>query len=160
MHSPASIGQHIYSLCTGQVKENLTTLLNFVQDPYFTDENVEKEKGIIGQEIKMYDDNADWRLYFGSIRTCFMSIQLKLISLVRFPRLLKLSKELLYTCYNTFYHPSNMLLFVIGAVQPETIIDLVRSNQATKNLTVRKPKLSGFLMKNPRVLLYPHQPSI
>jgi predicted Zn-dependent peptidase len=117
---------------TGQVKENLTTLLNFVQDPYFTAESVEKEKGIIGQEIKMYDDNADWRLYFGLIHNMYHNHPVKIDIAGTIPSITEITKEMLYTCYNTFYHPSNMLLFVIGAVEPEAIIDLVRSNQATK----------------------------
>ncbi|HZG71007.1 MAG TPA: insulinase family protein, partial [Chondromyces sp.] len=50
---------------TSNVRQNLETLMDFVQDPYFTEKTVEKEKGIIGQEIRMYDDNADWRSYFG-----------------------------------------------------------------------------------------------
>ena len=57
--------------CTDRVEENLTTLINFVQDPYFTDENVEKEKGVIRQEIRMYDDNPDWRVYFGLIEAMY-----------------------------------------------------------------------------------------
>ena len=53
--------------CTEHVEENLMTLIDFVQEPYFTDQTVEKEKGIIAQEIRMYDDNPDWRSYFGLI---------------------------------------------------------------------------------------------
>ncbi len=53
--------------CTSNVEQNLNTLLNFVQEPYFSEKTVEKEKGIIGQEIQMYQDNPDWRLYFGLI---------------------------------------------------------------------------------------------
>ncbi len=118
---------------TGHVKENLTTLLNFVQSPYFTDENVEKEKGIIGQEIKMYDDNADWRVYFGLIENMYHKHPVKIDIAGTVPSITEITKEMLYTCYETFYHPSNMLLFVVGAVQPEEIIELVRDNQAQKN---------------------------
>ncbi len=60
-----------YFLATTNIEENLTTLIDFVQDPYFTEQTVEKEKGIIGQEIQMYDDNPDWRLYFGAIENMY-----------------------------------------------------------------------------------------
>lgn len=124
---------------TGHVKENLTILLNFVQSPYFTDENVEKEKGIIGQEIKMYDDNADWRVYFGLIENMYHNHPVKIDIAGTVPSITEITKEMLYTCYETFYHPSNMLLFVVGAVQPEEIIELVRSNQAEKNYDQQEP---------------------
>jgi len=53
---------------TSEVEKNLITLMNMVQEPYFTEKSVEKEKGIIGQEIRMYDDNPDWRLFFRNDR--------------------------------------------------------------------------------------------
>ncbi|RKD24290.1 zinc protease [Ammoniphilus oxalaticus] len=118
---------------TGNVKENLTTLLNFVQKPYFTDENVEKEKGIIGQEIKMYDDNADWRVYFGLIENMYHHHPVKIDIAGTIPSITEITKEMLYTCYETFYHPSNMLLFIVGAVNPQEIIQTVRENQAAKS---------------------------
>lgn len=133
---------------TGHVKENLTTLLNFVQSPYFTDENVEKEKGIIGQEIKMYDDNADWRVYFGLIENMYHNHPVKIDIAGTVPSITEITKEMLYTCYETFYHPSNMLLFVVGAVQPEEIIELVRANQAEKNYGEQAP-IQRFFEEEP-----------
>ena len=118
---------------TADVKENLSTLLDFVQDPFFTDENVEKEKGIIGQEIKMYDDNPDWRVYFGLIENMYHHNPVKIDIAGTVASISKITKEMLYTCYRTFYHPSNMLLFVIGGVNPEEIMTLVRENQAKKS---------------------------
>src|SRR6478672_4091372 len=56
---------------TSNVEQNLETLIDFVQEPYFTEKTVEKEKGIIGQEINMYDDNPDWRLFFGLIENLY-----------------------------------------------------------------------------------------
>lgn len=133
---------------TGHVKENLTTLLNFVQSPYFTDENVEKEKGIIGQEIKMYDDNADWRVYFGLIENMYHNHPVKIDIAGTVPSITEITKEMLYTCYETFYHPSNMLLFVVGAVQPKEIIELVRANQAEKNYGQQAP-IERFFEEEP-----------
>ncbi|GGE24939.1 peptidase M16 [Marinithermofilum abyssi] len=118
--------------CTEQVEKNLTTLIDFVQRPYFTDQNVEKEKGIIGQEIRMYDDNPDWRSYFGLIQAMFQNHPVKIDIAGTVESIAKINKELLYTCYETFYHPSNMLLFVVGPIDPDKIMELVRQNQAAK----------------------------
>ncbi|WP_025028511.1 EF-P 5-aminopentanol modification-associated protein YfmH [Caldalkalibacillus mannanilyticus] len=117
---------------TDHVHKNLITLLDFVQRPYFTDENVEKEKGIIEQEIKMYDDNPDWRAYFGFISALFHRHPVKIDIAGTVESIYQITKEMLYTCYHTFYHPSNMLLFVVGAVEPEKIFELVRENQSKK----------------------------
>ncbi|WP_240417599.1 EF-P 5-aminopentanol modification-associated protein YfmH [Paenibacillus periandrae] len=117
---------------TEHVLENLTTLLNFVQNPYFTDENVDKEKGIIGQEIKMYQDNPDWRVYFGLIETMYHYHPIHIDIAGTVESIAKITKELLYDCYHTFYHPSNMSLFVVGGVDPEETMELIRSNQAAK----------------------------
>jgi predicted Zn-dependent peptidase len=117
---------------TEHVLENLTTLLNFVQNPYFTDENVDKEKGIIGQEIKMYQDNPDWRVYFGLIETMYHHHPIHIDIAGTVESIAKITKELLYDCYHTFYHPSNMSLFVVGGVDPEETMELIRSNQASK----------------------------
>lgn len=118
--------------CTDRVEENLTTLINFVQDPYFTDENVEKEKGIIGQEIQMYDDNPDWRVYFGLIEAMYREHPVRIDIAGTVASIANITKETLYLCYETFYHPSNMVLFVVGGVDHENIMQLVRDNQAAK----------------------------
>lgn len=117
---------------TEQIRENLTTLLNFVQNPYFTDENVEKEKGIIGQEINMYKDNPDWRVYFGLIETMYHVHPVHIDIAGTVESIGQITKEMLYDCYHTFYHPSNMSLFVVGGVDPEEIMELVKENQAAK----------------------------
>ena len=118
---------------TANVEKNLETLLDFVQHPYFTDESVEKEKGIIGQEIKMYDDNPDWRAYFGTIANMYHHHPVKIDIAGTIESINNITKELLYKCYETFYHPSNMLLFVTGPVEPEKIMQLVKDNQAKKS---------------------------
>lgn len=117
---------------TAHVEKNLTTLIDFVQRPYFTDENVEKEKGIIEQEIRMYQDEPDWRVFFGFLGALFHHHPVKIDIAGTVDSIYQINKDLLYTCYETFYHPSNMLLFVVGAVEPEAILDLVRQNQAAK----------------------------
>ncbi len=124
---------------TQDVKQNLMTLLDFVQEPYFTDQTVEKEKGIIGQEIRMYDDNPDWRVYYGVIENMYENHPVKIDIAGTVESIAEISKELLYECYETFYHPSNMLLFVIGPVNENKILHLVEENQAKKSFKPEQP---------------------
>lgn len=118
---------------TSDVEKNLETLIDFVQSPYFSDKTVEKEKGIIGQEITMYDDNPDWRLYFGLIQNLYKNHPVKIDIAGTIESISHINKDLLYECYHTFYHPSNMLLFIVGPVDPKAIMDLVRGNQSKKD---------------------------
>ncbi|MDR4433995.1 EF-P 5-aminopentanol modification-associated protein YfmH [Bacillus tequilensis] len=120
---------------TSNVERNLETLIDFVQDPYFTEKTVEKEKGIIGQEINMYDDNPDWRLYFGVIENMYKEHPVRIDIAGTVESISHITKDLLYECYETFYHPSNMLLFIVGPVDPEAIISQVRENQEKKPYT-------------------------
>ncbi|MDQ0164788.1 EF-P 5-aminopentanol modification-associated protein YfmH [Bacillus horti] len=117
---------------TDHVQKNLETLLNFVQSPYFTEENVEKEKGIIEQEIRMYQDNPDWRAFFGLIQAMYQRFPVRIDIAGTVESIYKITKEMLYECYETFYHPSNMLLFVVGQVKPDEVLSLVKENQAQK----------------------------
>lgn len=117
---------------TSEFKQNLTTLIDFVQDPYFSEKTVEKEKGIIGQEIKMYDDNPDWRLYFGTIANMYHNHPVKIDIAGTVESIAPITKDMLYECYHTFYHPSNMMLFIIGPVDAEAIMQQVHQNQNSK----------------------------
>jgi predicted Zn-dependent peptidase len=117
---------------TDHIYKSTETLLNFVQEPYFTEETVEKEKGIIGQEITMYDDQPDWRLYFGAIENMYETHPVKIDIAGTIESIDGITADHLYTCYNTFYHPSNMLLFVVGAVDPIEMMAFVEANQASK----------------------------
>ncbi|WP_414840875.1 EF-P 5-aminopentanol modification-associated protein YfmH [Enterococcus saccharolyticus] len=117
---------------TDHVKENLLTLIDFVQDPYFTKETVEKEKGIIGQEIQMYDDDPIWRQFFGILKNLYPKHPLHIDIAGTIESIAEITAEDLYHCYHTFYHPSNMTLFVVGNVDPEEILAMVRDNQASK----------------------------
>ena len=118
---------------TDNIYKSTETLLDFVQQPYFTEETVEKEKGIIGQEITMYDDQPDWRLYFGAIENMYETHPVKIDIAGTIESIDGITADHLYTCYNTFYHPSNMLLFVVGAVDPIEMMAFVEANQANKN---------------------------
>ncbi|WP_042456479.1 EF-P 5-aminopentanol modification-associated protein YfmH [Neobacillus dielmonensis] len=118
---------------TSDVEKNLETLIDFVQEPYFSEKTVEKEKGIIGQEITMYDDNPDWRLYFGLIENLYEKHPVNIDIAGTIESISHITKDWLYECYNTFYHPSNMLLFIVGPVNPEGIMNQVKANQAKKD---------------------------
>ncbi|MGX7195881.1 EF-P 5-aminopentanol modification-associated protein YfmH [Enterococcus olivae] len=117
---------------TDNIKENLQTLIDFVQDPYFTEETVEKEKGIIGQEIQMYDDDPNWRQFFGILKNMYPKHPLHIDIAGTIESIAEITAENLYHCYHTFYHPSNMTLFVVGNVEPEDLIEFVSQNQAQK----------------------------
>ncbi len=117
---------------TNKLYENTEVLLDFVQEPYFTEETVEKEKGIINQEITMYDDLPDWRLYFGAIENLHHNHPVKIDIAGTIESIDKITADHLYECYETFYHPSNMVLFVVGAVNPEEMMTFIKENQSKR----------------------------
>ena len=114
---------------TDQVEKNLTTLLDFVQAPYFTEETVNKEKGIIGQEIQMYEDDPNWRMFFGILNNLYPEHPLHIDIAGTVESIEAITADDLYTCYRTFYQPSNMVLFVVGKLEPEKLMELIRTNQ-------------------------------
>lgn len=113
--------------------ECLIELLNFVQSPYFTNENVEKEKGIINQEINMTDDSTERYMYEKMFDMVIMVNPNKYKTIGDKENVSKITKEDLYRCYNTFYHPSNMILVIYGDVDVKNTFNLIRKNQASKN---------------------------
>lgn len=133
---------------TKDIEINLETLLDFVQNPYFTHENVEKEKGIIGQEIRMYEDDPDWRVYFGLIESMYHQFPVRIDIAGTVDSIQKIDKDILYRCYETFYHPGNMLLFVVGNVDPEKTMDLIRNNQSKKTFNAM-PQVDRFYPQEP-----------
>ncbi|TQR20986.1 EF-P 5-aminopentanol modification-associated protein YfmH [Psychrobacillus vulpis] len=118
---------------TDHVLENTKTLLDFVQQPYFTEQTVEKEKGIIAQEITMYDDQPDWRLYFGAIENMYKEHPVKIDIAGTIESINQITADHLYECYHTFYHPSNMVVFVVGAVDPNQMMNFIKEDQAAKS---------------------------
>lgn len=120
-------------------KENLNFLLDYVQSPYFTEENVEKEKGIIEQEIKMYNDSPIWCLYEKSLLNGFSvdGVRVPIAGTVKSIR--EITKDILYECYHTFYHPSNMFVVITGNVDPTEMIQLIEENQKKKSFDPPQP---------------------
>lgn len=137
-----------YFSTTKLVEQNVETLLDFVQDPYFSDESVEKEKGIIGQEIIMYDDQPDWQVYMGTVKNMFHHHPVNIDIAGTIQSINLITKEDLYTCYNTFYHPSNMTLFVIGNFDHEAVFEVIQQNQAKKTFQKAK-KIVRYLPDEP-----------
>lgn len=113
--------------------ECLGILLDFVQAPYFTEESVEKEKGIIGQEIRMYEDNPQWRIFFNLLTALYKEHPVKIDIAGTVESISKIDKDVLYQCYRTFYHPSNMAVFVVGDVDPERVLAQVEDNIGRRN---------------------------
>ena len=106
--------------------ESLSHLVEYVQTPYYTDENVEKEKGIIAQEIKMYQDDPDWNVYFNCIKAMYKNHHTNIDIAGTVESIYRITPQELYKCYNTFYNPANMKLFVVGDLDDEKIIETVR----------------------------------
>lgn len=113
-------------------EENMNFLLDYVQKPYFTDKNVEKEKGIIIQEIKMYQDDPYSQIYEKSLYNSFINHPIKIPVIGDIKNVKKITKEDLYTCYNTFYNPKNMFVVVTGNVNAIKTIELIKKNQEKK----------------------------
>ena len=111
--------------CTDKFYENLDILLDFVNHPYFTEENVAKEQGIIAQEIKMYDDEPEWRVFFNSLSAMFHENPVKIDIAGTVESIAKITPEILYKCYNTFYNPSNMLLIMVGDIDMNEALKIV-----------------------------------
>lgn len=112
--------------CTDNFEPAMDELMDYVQSPYFTDQNVEKEKGIIGQEIKMYDDYPEWAVYMNAIKCMYKNNPITIDIAGTIESISKIDKEVLYKCYNTFYHPSNMVMCFAGDFEPNNLIEEVK----------------------------------
>lgn len=121
---------------TENMKESLEILLDFVTHPYFTKETVQKEQGIIGQEIRMYDDNPGWRLYFNMLTALYHRHPARIDTAGTVETIATITPETLYNAYHTFYNLHNMALCVCGTLSPEEVWEV-----ADKVLT-KAPALS------------------
>ena len=136
---------YLYS-CTDKFYENLEILLDFVSNPYFTKENVDKEQGIIGQEIRMYDDDPGWRVFFNMLDCMYVNHPIKKDIAGTVESIAQIDKDLLFKCYNTFYNPTNMILFTCGDVDCDEVSKLVDKhitaspNSEIKRFETEEPK--------------------
>ncbi len=132
--------------CTDHFYEAMDELMDYVQHPYFTDENVEKEKGIIGQEIMMYDDYPEWRVYLNAMQAMYHQNPVKIDIVGTIETISKIDKEILYECYHTFYNPSNMALVLCGDFDPKEMIEEIKKR-------LLETKASGEIKR-----IYPDEP--
>ena len=133
--------------CTDNFYEALDEFMDYVQHPYFTDENVEKEKGIIGQEIMMYDDYPDWKVYLNALECMYHKNPVKLDITGTIETIKNIDKDILYKCYNTFYNPSNMAMAISGDFEPEKLLEEIKkrlvenkSNGEIKRIYEEEPR--------------------
>lgn len=125
--------------CTDHFNKNLGQLMQFVQNPYLTEDNVEKEKGIIGQEIRMYDDNPDWRVYFNTLQAMYNEHPVRFDIAGTVESVNATTKDDLTLCYNSFYVPQNMKVFVTGDVSIEETINTVENNLKSSFVNPKTP---------------------
>lgn len=112
---------------TGSFYQCLETLVDFVQNPYFTEANVAKEQGIIAQEIMMYEDSPEFQALSNLLKGLYQDnpVRQKISGTVE--SVSRITPDILYQCHDTFYHPGNMILFAVGGIEPERTIRLVES---------------------------------
>jgi len=111
---------------TTHFEENLEILLSFVSVPYFTEESVAKEQGIIGQEIRMIEDNPDWQIYTRMMKALYAASTARTSIAGTVESISHITAETLYDCHKAFYTPSNMVLAVVGNVDPVHVVDIAR----------------------------------
>jgi predicted Zn-dependent peptidase len=115
-----------YFESTEKFEENLEILLSFVSVPYFTPESVQKEQGIIGQEIRMTEDEPDYAVYYGLMKLLYAQNPLRDSVAGTIESIAEITSDTLYGCHKVFYNPSNMVLCVAGDVEPEKIVAIAR----------------------------------
>ncbi len=113
---------------TDNFDESLKALITFVQAPYFTKETVEKEQGIIGQEIKMYEDDPNWRVFFNLLTALYVNNPVRIDIAGTTQSISKIDKDLLYSCYNTFYNLNNMVVCIAGNFDEESAAKIIEDN--------------------------------
>lgn len=114
--------------CSDRFYDNLAILLDFVQSPYFTQETVSKEQGIIGQEIRMYDDSPAWRVMFNMLSCMYKNHPVKIDIAGTVDSIAQIDADLLYKCYNTFYHPSNMFICIAGNIDIDKTLKHIKDS--------------------------------
>jgi len=132
--------------CTNHFNENPEHLISYVQTPYFTEENVSKEQGIIGQEIRMYDDDPQWQVTFQLLKAIYHNNPVNIDIAGTVESIAQIDKDVLYRCYNSFYNPGNMVLCVAGDVDVDEVF-------AIADRTVRADGPTGAVKS-----IYPDEP--
>ena len=131
---------------TNNFYEALDEFMDYIQNPYYTDENVEKEKGIIAQEINMYEDYPEWQVYLNALKCMYKNSPIRLDIAGTVQSISGITKEMLYDCYNNFYTTSNMAMVICGDFEPKKILEEIK-----KRITIKDNKV---LPKR----IYPEEP--
>lgn len=131
---------------TDNFYEGLDELMDYVQHPYYTDENVEKERPIISQEIGKYDDMPSWRLYINAVQNMYHNNTVRIDTAGTVETISHITKENLYSCYNTFYNPANSIMCISGDFNPKEIISEI------KKRLLKKEKINSIKR------IYPEEP--
>ena len=125
--------------CSDKFYENLEILLDFVQSPYFTEETVKKEQGILGQENRMCDDSPGWRVMFNMLRAMYHNHPVRIDIAGTVESIAKIDYSLLYKCYKTFYNPSNMFICIAGNVDAERVLKQIKEGiKPSKTVEIEK----------------------
>lgn len=111
-----------------KIEESLEILLDFVQNPYFTQQTVEKEQGIIGQEIRMYQDLPDWQVMFNMLKALYSNHPVRIDIAGTQDSIAQIDADLLYKLYNNFYNPGNMVLSIVGDIDHKKVAEIVENN--------------------------------
>lgn len=139
---------YLFSTTAG-VEEALDILLRLVTRAYFTLETVEKEQGIIGQEIKMYDDSPEWRLMFALLQSMYHNHPVKVDIAGSVESIAQITPEMLYKCVKAFYSPANLVLAAAGNITKEQILQAIERAQ----LTDEKPNVKKIPVQEPREIV-------
>lgn len=123
-YTTSTMTSYLFS-CTEHFEKNLEILIDYVSRPYFTPENVEKERGIIAQEIRMYEDDPASAVYYNLLRAMYEKNQIRIDEAGTVDSIAKITPALLYDCYNTFYSPANMTLCVSGRTTIAEVLSIL-----------------------------------
>lgn len=125
--------------CSDRFYENLDILLDFVRHPYFTPQTVEKEQGIIGQEIRMYEDSPGWKLFVNLLNCLYKEHPVKIDITGTVESIAEITDKLLYSCYETFYNPKNMFVCIAGNINCDEVLNRIdKATENDKSCTVQK----------------------
>lgn len=133
---------------TTNLHQCLTTLLNFVQEPYFTQEKVDKERGIIGEEIKMYDDQPGMRLYDAMVANLYPHTPLAEDIAGSLASIQQIRPQDLQLLYDYFYQPANMTLLVVGGFDPQQVLAWVQENQQVKHFAPHYQRPTSLILNS------------
>lgn len=146
-----TVTAYLYS-ATAHLYDNLDILLDYTMHPYYTEETVSKEQGIIGQEIRMYEDDPGWNVYFGALSSLYHNHPSNIDIAGTVESIAQITPEALYTCYRAFYHPSNMVLVAVGAVEPSSLADRLDKDIPSYPL---RAKVESLFPKEPSSVVLP-----